>query len=77
MPDPDALLGRVVMERIAELLRYRRWWRANRWADWPTVRYDLDTELRALLRLAREARRRPEAERTALAAGDFYAGMPR
>ena len=48
----------VVMEqRVAELLRYRRWWRANRWADWPELRTQNDAELRALVKLMRRARR--------------------
>lgn len=47
----------LVEERIRELIRHRRWWRQNRWADWPAERLDTDRELRALLALARRGRR--------------------
>ena len=50
-------IGTAVLGRIRELWAYRAWWRANRWADWPAVRHDLELELRALVRLARAARR--------------------
>ena len=78
MPDPDAILGRVVMERVAELRTYRRWVRAQpKPAMYADLASEWDAELRSLLRLLREARRRPAAERVALASGEFYAGMPR
>lgn len=47
----------VVEERIRELLQWRRWYHANRWADWPDMERDDRTELRALVKLARKARR--------------------
>jgi len=53
----DQALAVVVEARIGELWRERRWWRTNRWADWPDIRRDSDIELRALVRLARTARR--------------------
>ena len=53
----DHVFRIVVEQRISELWRYRRWWRANRGADWPIIRRDLETELRALVRLVRKARK--------------------
>ena len=50
-------MEQIVMARIAELLSYRRWWRSNRWADWPEIRTAHEIELRALVRLARAFRR--------------------
>ena len=47
----------LVMNRIHDLLVYRRWFREHRWADWPQERHDYDVELRALVRLARQARK--------------------
>lgn len=47
----------AVEERIATLWRYRAWWRAHRWAEWPLRRQETDIELRALVRLARSARK--------------------
>lgn len=55
----------TVDDRIAELIRYRTWYRTHRWAmTWPSYREHMD-ELRALLRLARKARvlARPALER--------------
>jgi hypothetical protein len=46
----------TVERRIAELWKYRQWWRTNRWADWPQVRHDLEVELRCLIGIARQAR---------------------
>lgn len=70
----------VLHDRIWELWRYRQWWRANRWADWPDLRHEHDIELRALVAVARKARdlSRPaieslDAQAQALAYGDFYA----
>lgn len=49
---------RVVIEkRISELLAVRCLYRRNRWADWPVARVESEVELRALVRLAREARK--------------------
>lgn len=69
---------RVVVEaRVAELLRYRRWYRAHRWANWPMLRQEVDVELRALVRLARQARRlaavEDAREAATLAHGDHFA----
>ena len=54
--DP-AVIGVAVLARIRLLWSYRRWWRENRWADWPVERQALEIELRALVRVARQARR--------------------
>lgn len=53
----DACYRIAIEQRIAELWRYRQWWRANRWAEHPLRRQETDIELRALVRLARAARR--------------------
>ncbi len=53
----DHALRVIVEERIAELLRYRAWYRANRWADWTLERTEHAVELWALVRLARQARK--------------------
>ena len=46
----------VLLDRIAELLRYRRWYRQHPYTvDWPS-RQEHAAELRALVRLARSAR---------------------
>jgi hypothetical protein len=50
-------LAVVVDERIRELLGYRRWYRHNRWAVWTDLRLEHEIELRALVRVARRARR--------------------
>ena len=87
--DPEVITAHayrvVIDDRIAQLWRYRRWWRTHRWAEHPLRRQEMDVELRALVRLARKARdlSRPALERLDavtmaqaeedLAAGDFYA----
>jgi hypothetical protein len=48
---------KTVMDRIHDLLVYRRWFRQHRWADWPQERHDYEVELRALVTLARKARK--------------------
>jgi hypothetical protein len=53
-PDPYRL---VIEQRIATLLEWRRWYRANRWADWSDLRREHTAELRSLVRLARAARK--------------------
>ena len=53
----DQALRAIVEERVRQLWSYRQWFRSHRWADWPQERRDLDVELRALVRLARKARR--------------------
>lgn len=55
------LLHQAVHDRIRLLWRERLWWRTNRWAEWPDIRKEHDTELRALIRLASRARRQAEA----------------
>ena len=56
-PAADHVLRVVLEERIHELLAFRRWYREHTWTcSWPT-RYENDAELRALVRLARHARR--------------------
>lgn len=47
----------LVDQRIHDLLANRRWYRANLWAHWSDLRKEDDAELRALLRLARAARK--------------------
>jgi len=51
----------AIEERIAELWRYRQWWRDNRWADWPIIRFQTDHELRSLVHLARAVRKAERA----------------
>ena len=90
--DPEVIQAHayrvVVDDRIAELWRYRRWWRRYRWAEYPLRRHEMDVELRALVRLARKARdlSRPALERADaitvaqsqdLSLGDHFVGMPR
>lgn len=74
----DEAIGAAVMARIAELRSWRRWYlrqpNPDVWADLAALG---DIELRALLRVLREARRRPRNERVALAQGEHFAGMPR
>lgn len=45
-----------LLGRIHELLVWRSWYRAHRWADWPDLRKENETELRALLAVARGGR---------------------
>ena len=47
----------IVLCRIKELLTFRRWYRENRWATWTDLRKEHEAELRALVRLARQARK--------------------
>ncbi len=47
----------LVDERIHQLLANRRWYRANLWAQWSDLRREDDAELRALLKIARAARK--------------------
>jgi hypothetical protein len=48
----------VVEERIRELIRFRKWYRSQPyWSNWMDLARDNDNELRALVRLARRARR--------------------
>jgi hypothetical protein len=72
-PTYDHAARVLLEERVTELWRYRAWWRAHRWADWPDVRREADVELRALVRLLRKARQLDRQTRHELAAGDFYA----
>jgi len=52
----------VLLERITDLWIERAWWRYNRWADWPDIRREHTAELRALVAVARRARRLAAAE---------------
>ena len=54
----------VLLERITDLWIERAWWRYNRWADWPDIRREHTAELRALVAVARRARRLASAEQT-------------
>lgn len=48
----------LLVERIAELWRWRSWYRAQaNWSHWMNLARDNDVELRALLRIARRGRR--------------------
>ena len=47
----------VLLERITDLWIERAWWSYNRWADWPDIRREHTAELRALVAVARRARR--------------------
>jgi hypothetical protein len=47
----------VIEARIRELLANRRWYRSHLWANWTDLRKEDDFELRALLKLARMARK--------------------
>lgn len=44
-------------QAIRERLSVERWYRANRWADWPDLRRDNLAALRALVKLGRRARK--------------------
>ena len=49
---------RVTLEEaIHDHLTVRQWYRKHRWADWPDLRHQNEVELRALLKVARKARR--------------------
>ncbi len=50
-------LEAVIMARLRELLRDRQWYRANMWAEWTDLRKESEIELRALVKLARMARK--------------------
>jgi hypothetical protein len=56
IPD-DYYLRVIVEERIAELWRWRSWYRRNRGALWTDLRSEHTAELRALVRLLRQARK--------------------
>lgn len=63
-PDPatveDRVLASAIRARIRELWAYRTWYRQHGWTlDWPSRREN-DDELRALVRLARNARRQAQ-----------------
>jgi hypothetical protein len=73
-------IAATVTERIRELWIMRSWWRHTRWAaEWSPRRQEYEVELRALVRLARKARRlaREAGERrdpmTAAKARDYHA----
>lgn len=66
-----ALLN-VVERRISDLWGYRAWFRTHRWADWPAERGELDREMRALVSLLREARRRARGEPDPTTAAGAY-----
>lgn len=71
----------VLHDRIAELWRWRQWCRCQpNAAHWSPLRIEYETELRALVSLARRARDLSlpaiesfDAQAKALADGDFYA----
>ncbi len=64
-PDPHRV---VIEERVAELWRWRRWYREHRWAEWSDLRRENYVLLRELVKLAREARK-VEADPVTLAKG--------
>lgn len=48
----------IVLERITELLKWRKWYRARPdWGNFLGLAREHEVELRALLKLARQARR--------------------
>lgn len=55
-------MEQIVLNRIHDLLTYRTWFRKHRWADWPAIRTEYEIELRALVRLARQARKAEAAK---------------
>lgn len=75
----DRAVRDLLDERIAELLRWRRWRKAEgaifTGPEWQRMAEQDWLELKALLRLRRRALGVVRAEADALAAGDFYAGM--
>jgi hypothetical protein len=50
----------IILDRIADLWKLRKWYRENRWAEWSDLRRENYIELRALVKLARAARKRPD-----------------
>lgn len=60
LPQDRAVLGTVTLvvieERIRELWQWRTWDRTHSWAAWTTLRQERTVELRALVKLARQAR---------------------
>lgn len=50
----------IILDRIAELWKLRKWYRENRWAEWSDLRRENYIELRALVKLARAARKTPD-----------------
>ncbi len=83
MTDPilNHAYAAVIETRIAELVKYRNWYIVTRWArgpEWDAWRHDDRTELRALLRLRRQARKlaRETLERQdAMSAAKAYAEL--
>lgn len=67
----------ALIDRIRDLWRYRAWWRAHSWAEWPLRRWETDHELRALVRLARGVRRKQRERYARLGLGDHFAGVGR
>lgn len=68
-------LAAIVMERIRELLIVRGWYRRNRWsATWSPRRQQYEIEFRALVSLARKARKvaREAEQRDAVTAAKGY-----
>ena len=53
----------AVEAAIRERRAVERWYRANRWADWPDLRRENRAALLALVKLARRARKAERAER--------------
>jgi hypothetical protein len=76
---PDAALRAhmtetILLERIAELWRFRSWYRRQpRWDVWSDLAVRHDIELRALVRIARKSRGLVADETAALSLGDHYA----
>ncbi len=50
----------IILDRIADLWKLRKWYRENRWAEWSDLRRENYIELRALVKLARMARKTPD-----------------
>jgi hypothetical protein len=75
---PDAALRAhmtetILLERIAELWRFRDWYRRQpNWSWWSDLAARNRVELRALVKVARRARRLSADETAALSLGDHY-----
>lgn len=69
-------MEQLVLERIHQLLTYRRWHYTNRrLIDWPDMRHDDRVELRALVRLLKQWRRLEAAKPDPVTAAKAYAEL--
>lgn len=69
-------MEQLVLERIHQLLTYRRWHYTNRrLIDWPDMRHDDRVELRALVRLLKQWRRLEAARPDPVTSAKAYAEL--